>query len=157
MTATAQSAISQVNKSVQIVAFDSKGLGLQALQDIPSGSLLASEQPLLTGPKSLTALQTEYEKLELVLADQLSTRSAEDQQRFLAFTNAHEGDKSVPLLCGIYRTNAIPMSDQNTGGVFTTISRINHSCVPNCAYSWNSRIQREGRYWIAPITWLLLS
>lgn len=136
-----QTAVSEISPAVRIVSFGNKGLGIQAIKDIPVGSLIASEEPLLTGPKTLLAEPAEYEKLALQFSLQLQARSPEDQLRLLALTNAHN---DAPLLYGIYRTNAIPMSKQNRGGVFPTICRMNHSCVPNCVYSWNDRIKREG-------------
>lgn len=40
---------------------------------------------------------------------------------------------------GIAETNSLPLGpDSNIYGLFPTIARINHSCVPNVFHSWNS-------------------
>lgn len=42
------------------------------------------------------------------------------------------------LITGIAETNSLPLgSFSNIYGIFPTISRINHSCVPNVYHSWN--------------------
>jgi hypothetical protein len=48
--------------------------------------------------------------------------------------------KKTPL--GIYRTNSFELLGETDGGLFLTISRINHSCRPNVLHSWRPDLQQ---------------
>eukprot|EP01066_Platyproteum_vivax_P020402 Platyproteum_vivax@DN8313_c0_g1_i1.p1 len=60
---------------------------------------------------------------------------------FDCFANFYE----PPTTEGICKTNALPCG-RNGVGVFATMSRINHSCTPNCNHVWSERGLEERVY-----------
>jgi hypothetical protein len=48
--------------------------------------------------------------------------------------------RKTPL--GVYRTNSFQLLGETDGGLFLTISRINHSCRPNVHHSWRRDLQQ---------------
>ncbi|KAF7561020.1 hypothetical protein G7046_g3146 [Stylonectria norvegica] len=121
--ASTQYEIDRIESSFQITKVPGKGKGMVARRGFTSGTLIISEEPLLTLPN------LPFEQLDGVVAAKLKPLSREDQRRFLALANSiHE---SFPF-GGTARTNILPcgLGDQ-TGAVYPTISRINHSCDPN--------------------------
>ncbi|KAJ5642620.1 hypothetical protein N7490_006620 [Penicillium lividum] len=120
-----------------------KGKGLVARFNISSGTRILCEQPLLI------TQHKPHEELELLLAAQLKAMSKELQRQFLSLHNNFPG--KYPF-SGIVKTNALPCgSGSHVGGVYPTVSLINHSCIPNAHNSWNSSKEQETIYAIRPI------
>nr|POE53544.1 set domain-containing protein 5 [Quercus suber] len=112
-----------------------RGLGLVACLDIAKGSRIVEEAPLLVA-KSMSP-----EALEPILGAKLKSLSKEEQRRYLSLYNNHPGKHPFS---GIMRTNALPCGSGSTiGAVYTTICRINHSCVANCHNNWNDARRLE--------------
>ena len=115
-----------------IVSIVGKGLGAQATRDIQQGERIFAEAPLVvcgsTAPR---------------LSEVVGRLSAASRQIFfaLAQNSVRFGDVKTPE--GIIATNAIPFREQGKalGGLFATLSRLNHSCASNCVYKWNSNIK----------------
>jgi len=56
------------------------------------------------------------------------------------------------MIRGIIATNALPLGDDLTeGAVYRMISRINHTCAPIAAHSWNSTTRKEHLHTIEDI------
>jgi hypothetical protein len=123
-----------------------KGKGLIATQDIAPGTLLISEAPLLT-TEGVTTIDLEV--AETQLSKKLSSLPKASQEAFLALHNNYEDEKP---LSGIVRSNGYPLGPgAEAGGVFATISRINHSCRPNVVQSWNPLLEKETVYAVRTI------
>lgn len=120
-----------------------KGIGLVALQDIPQGTLIIQEKPLLvTRPGAPAAL-------EAFLSSELKKLDKASQRQFLSLHNNFPGKHPF---AGIMKTNALPCgSGSEIGAVYPTICRINHSCLPNSQNTWNSDTKIETIFAISPI------
>ena len=107
-----------------------KGRGLVARSDIPEGTRILSEKPLLMIPNNMS-----NEQLEARLARDLKALDKSQQRQFFSLHNSYT-DKHV--LGGIFKTNSMACgSDLSAIAIFPTISFINHSCLPNSHYNWN--------------------
>ncbi|RYP46101.1 hypothetical protein DL768_007657 [Monosporascus sp. mg162] len=119
----------------ELVALPGKGQGLVAKSSIPKGTRILSEKPLFTVP-NMSA-----EMLEMAVKPKLKSLTKEEQRQFFALHNNFPG--RYPF-AGIVKTNALPCgSGACIGGVYPTICRINHSCLPNCHNSWNEDLHLE--------------
>ncbi|KAF2232256.1 SET domain-containing protein [Viridothelium virens] len=129
-----------------------KGKGLFASEFISCGTRIVAERPLLVVEglcPSEYAVEKAFQKL-----------SASSQQAFLDLESCHNSDPrawpdgSSPDPNGAaaqlersiyttYQTNCVDISKnhQSASAIFETVSRINHSCVPNCHFTWNSILQ----------------
>ncbi|OKP09612.1 hypothetical protein PENSUB_5001, partial [Penicillium subrubescens] len=89
------------------------------------------------------------EELNLLRAAQLKAMSRESLRQFLSLPNNFPG--KCPFT-GIVKVNALPCgSGSYVGGVYPTVSRINHSCILNAHNSWNSSKEQETIHAIRPI------
>ncbi|KAF5543908.1 SET domain-containing protein [Fusarium mexicanum] len=120
-----------------------KGRGLIAKIDIPAGARILCEKPLLLANPMAS------EDLEATVATKLKALSKSQQRQFLSLHNNFPGN--YPL-SGIIRTNALPCSaGESVGGIYPTISLINHSCLANSLNNWNSEAGHETIRAIRPI------
>lgn len=120
-----------------------KGKGLIARLNIPKGSRILSEKPWFTvQPMSPAALH-------LAVSAKLQCMSKDEQRQFLSLHNNFPGKLAFS---GIVRTNALPCgSGSSVGGVYPTISLINHSCLPNAHNNWNPNAEHETIHAVRPI------
>ncbi|PNP85936.1 hypothetical protein FNYG_00992 [Fusarium nygamai] len=120
-----------------------KGRGLIAKVDIPAGTRIICEKPLLLASTTMPG------DLEATAAPRLKALSKPEQRQFLSLHNNFPGKDPFS---GIIRTNALPCGpDSIVGGVYPTISLINHSCLPNSYYNWSSEAGHETIHAIRPI------
>ncbi|KAF4448691.1 SET domain-containing protein 5 [Fusarium austroafricanum] len=120
-----------------------KGRGLFATVDIPLGTRILCEVPLLL------AHPMSPDDLEIALAIKLKTLSKSQQRKFLSLHNNSPGKYPFG---GIVRTNALPCGPgAAVGGVYPTICLINHSCLANSHNNWNSEEGHETIHAIRPI------
>jgi len=134
------------------VSIPGKGQGLVATAKLPVGTILITEPPLITTDDDR---ETAVEKLKEI-ARQFSLLSPEQKIQILSLHDpgslgfvldfalmeisnfaTEEVGKAVRIFCG----NAISLCNHkemgiNKSGLYPTISRINHSCVPNVVWSW---------------------
>ncbi|KAF9434491.1 hypothetical protein BGZ76_007926 [Entomortierella beljakovae] len=115
-----------------------KGKGMFASRNIKKGECIISEEPLVyVGPDAMKTLNS------------VSALNSKNKKSFYSLHNAHAD--TLPEL-GITRTNALPLGeDAIEGAVYRVISRINHSCAPNCRHSWNSMTKKEYVYAVCDI------
>ncbi|CAH0046640.1 unnamed protein product [Clonostachys solani] len=120
-----------------------KGIGLVALQDIPQGTLIIQEKPLLVARPGAPGT------LEAFLSSELKKLDKSSQRQFLSLHNNFPGKHPF---AGIMKTNALPCGSRSEiGAVYPTICRINHSCLPNSQNTWNSDTKIETIFAIRPI------
>ena len=115
---------------------------------IAEGSLILSEKPIL-----ITDLITDLKDIARhvdTLRDLVAKLEPKKKRQLFSLYNARE-DLQV---LGLFGSNSIKLptsTDMNDGSainkpraaVFSTLSRINHSCVPNVVWSWNDTKQQE--------------
>ncbi|CCE29286.1 uncharacterized protein CPUR_02979 [Claviceps purpurea 20.1] len=132
-----------------------KGKGLVATRNIPKGTRILSEQPLITIPTDL-----DHEEGRRSICRQLEALSNDQRRAFLSLHNAYpcndmeDSDKTkdadkvkdaAEQYLDIFSTNALPMceDDQDNGSIFPMGCRINHDCESNAAHTWNAGIHRH--------------
>lgn len=114
-----------------------KGKGLVATKDIPKGTLILEEKPIMTGPKRLSP--------GFSLRSKFNALSQQQQQAFLSLHNVHPYRNRDEQYLGIFKTNGLPIIDDE-GGLFIEICRINHACNSNACHQWNILLQRQTVY-----------
>ena len=139
-----------------------KGHGLFATKPIERGTCVIAEAPLLRlGPMYYSEPDVENAFEQLPLASQrsfLSLASCHNSSPCTWFDGTFSEPQSAAAANGrsvytIYQTNCVDISGHNgpDSAIFETISRINHSCLPNCFFAWNSNLQKETVYAIRDI------
>ena len=115
-----------------------KGKGLIATKDIPKGTRIISESPIIAISGRYIA---DIRQLDARVHQELVGLPGEQQLEFYLMDNAYLYTSSAEKLRGIFRTNALPMGeDLDTGGIFLNACRINHACDHNAVNFWNSNI-----------------
>ncbi|CAI4219758.1 unnamed protein product [Parascedosporium putredinis] len=124
------------------------GLGVFAVRDIPKGTRLTSEAPLLSVPAvpndKLYAAVCEDFTLKVIHASEIRRNII---QWYLdlpspirPYANVTELDALVRQTCrryAIFLTNNLDMGPGAGAGVFPRFSRMNHSCTPNIFDAYN--------------------
>lgn len=122
--------------NIAIRTAQSKGQGVFAIADIPRGTRILAEDPLVI----VSRTTNDKRKLGKDISNRLETCSVEERQAFFSLHNAF-GEDSQEL--GIARTNALPLGDSAAkSAVFLTASRINHACDCNAQNTWNESIKK---------------
>ncbi|CAI6339158.1 unnamed protein product [Periconia digitata] len=122
-----------------------KGLGVFARTNLPAGTIILRETPILTIPPPIIKKGAGYPMPAISSAVRAEFRNLPSSSQSEILTLHHhafpgepeKGEGWTDILGYIFRTNAY-----NTGtniGLFPRIARINHSCRPNAAYTWNAR------------------
>jgi hypothetical protein len=107
-----------------------RGKGVFALIDIPRGTVLLAEPPLVT----LIDTGTRADPLDSAVA----ALSPAARARFFSLHYHTSGARESRSRAIVY-SNGYSIRDDLATGVFETASRINHSCVPNASYAWVAR------------------
>lgn len=161
MTSTASRPFFEVRPS------PGKGLGLFATRNIPRGTRILSEEPLIRLPPGSDVKQI-WELYNILSPAQKATfdnlahpdnvgNKAKRKETMDAMARVFPpgGSANPPGLTAImetayktrctFDTNAVTMGDPSGlgMGVFANFSRINHSCIPNVHHSYNETIDRE--------------
>lgn len=125
-----------VSGMVEIRDIPGKGKGVVALVDVPAGTRIIKEAPVMT----MTA--GDPAEVEEKIAKALSTLSSEQRA---AFSELHNADPSHPQHnWTTFNTNALPLgAGSPKGAVYATLCRINHSCLPNTHHAWNENLKLE--------------
>ncbi|KAF2679583.1 SET domain-containing protein [Lentithecium fluviatile CBS 122367] len=117
-----------------------KGKGLVAIENIPKGTRILSEQPVITTPER----QRDNEWLKTHISQQVDSLSEHQRQSFLSMHNLYPYQNVAEQSLGIIRTNSLPIeADGIGGGVFLEACRINHACDNNAQKNWNQSIKRH--------------
>lgn len=116
-----------------------KGHGCVAAQEISVGTCVVRE------PAFLTLEVDPTESFEPAQRQKILSRLAEAtepaQTDFWTLHNSHVYEKDYDTLRGILVTNAFNLDDDGTHGLFRSISRFNHACIPNAQtiYNWQTK------------------
>ena len=111
-----------------------KGLGLVALRDFAKGEVVLAERALVKVRNTSASASWTRQQAVSVLR-QVSKMSGEERDGLLKLSARQ--DSKQPLVLRIVSNNCFNI-DLRTFGVFLNISRINHSCAPNCIDSAGS-------------------
>ncbi|OIW23875.1 SET domain-containing protein [Coniochaeta ligniaria NRRL 30616] len=112
-----------------------KGKGLVARIDIPTGTRIFREKPLLI------ARNMSPHMLQKDLEPKIKALAKDQQRQFLCLHNNFPGQYAF---AGIVKTNALPCgSGAMVGAVYPTICLVNHSCMPNSHTNWNEDAGHE--------------
>ncbi|KAF2465698.1 SET domain-containing protein [Lindgomyces ingoldianus] len=117
-----------------------KGKGLVAIENIPKGTRILSEQPVITTPER----QQDDEWLKRHISQQVDSLSEHQRQSFFSLYNLYPYQNVAEQSLGIIRTNGLPIEANGIeGGVFLDACRINHDCDNNAQKHWNQSIKRH--------------
>lgn len=117
-----------------------KGKGLVAIRDIPRGTRILSETPIITVTMGVAVVT----QAEASIRRQVDALTKEQRQAFLSMHNIYPSPNASKRYTGIVRTNALPIEiDGIGGGIFLEACRINHSCKNNAQKNWNTNIKRH--------------
>ena len=123
----------QKSRSYVIESIAGKGLGIVATERISKGEKVFEETPLLRG-------KTQDLRQRLNVAEAVANLSNTKRKRFRALFNSFPEEEDL----GIIRTNCYALgTDSVYCGVFRKLSRVNHSCTPNCERWWDSHRDAE--------------
>merc|ERR1719239_9514 len=111
-----------------------KGLGLVALRDFAKGEVVLSDKALVKVRVGPPYVSWTHQQAVSVLR-QVSKLNREERESLFQLSTRQ--DSKQPLILRIVSNNCFNI-DENTFGVFLNISRINHSCAPNCIDSAGS-------------------
>ncbi|KAI8974886.1 SET domain-containing protein [Trametes punicea] len=118
------------------------GVGLFATRGILKGSVVLSEAPIFTQPPPPARTNS-------TIMSALSQCTRDEQRQYFNLANAYkaarEGKRALLPALGIFETNALPCGKARGGrraGIFLVAARLNHSCHPNIARSWDEDAQR---------------
>lgn len=133
----------KLRSSFEVQPIEGKGLGVVAMRNISQGEMILEDQPMLAIPcKDLDRL-TDRDVEEMVKA-----LPQQKQDFFWKLFDAEIfGDKRSAKSRVL--TNSYPVEDASGHecfGVFNSIARFNHSCVPNVHNSWDIETQSETLY-----------
>ncbi|KAI1387324.1 SET domain-containing protein [Hypoxylon trugodes] len=128
---------------LEVAIIPGRGRGLIARSNIPLGTRILCEKPLLT------VKPMPDDELEEYISTQLKALSKNEQRQFLSL---HNNFPRMHPFRGVVKTNGLACGcDSSVGGVYANICLINHSCLPNTHHSWNTDAKHETIYAIRPI------
>jgi len=128
----------------QVKTISGRGRGLFARSDIPEGTRILAEKPLLTVPHNIPP-----DEAESYIASKLEGLPNAYQQ---VFHSLHDCSSDERTLAGTFLSNAIPCGpNPKVDAVYTTVCFINHDCIPNSYPSWNINLNMETVHAIRPI------
>ena len=115
-----------------------KGLGMFAAKLIQQGTRILAEKPFFTLAEiPEVSAEDSYAPNDITKA--FHRLPASEQHKF---TSLHCPERSdCNIIVRIYEANCFEMGAGTC--ICLDASRINHSCVPNAHYSWNSNIEQE--------------
>jgi hypothetical protein len=117
-----------------------KGKGLVANRNIPKGTRILEERPIIRIPEHREI----DEGLNANIVQQVESLNEHQQQCFCSLYNLYPCENAAEMYLGIVRTNALPIeADGVGGGIFLEACRINHACNNNAQKYWNKRTKRH--------------
>ena len=137
-----------------------KGLGLFAIKHIPCGTMILCELPLLRvpsgSPKTVWGAYCKLSDAQKATFNSLHGFHTEESKRGAALSRFlldpygirpqnEEVNRQLAdfeRVWGIFSANGFQIPPHDTG-IFTTATRINHSCVPNVHHSYNPTLKSE--------------
>ena len=117
-----------------------RGKGLIAVENIPKGTRILSEKPVVTIPE----YKHDEKWIKKHIEQQVMSLTEDERQSFLSLCNIYPYQNVLEQYIGIYRTNGLPIEANGIqGGVFLNACRINHTCDNNAQKHWNRLSKRH--------------
>ena len=122
------------------------GYGLIANCDIKRGTVILRQNPLIVIPDYV---QSQKNTATQWIQQQFDALSSTEQNIYKSLSmnnlpqNSTESKGDQDTLWMISKTNGIPMPERNAKGVFSLISRVNHSCESNVGWVWMNNLEEE--------------
>jgi len=121
------------------------GMSIRAAKAYKCGELIMQESAAMRIPNSQSASSSEAAEVMHQEACQRAFNSMHPSTKsaFLELSSCRENDEDKTPH-GIYDTNSYRLGDgctNNLGGLFLTLSRMNHSCMPNVNHYWREELQ----------------
>jgi hypothetical protein len=117
-----------------------KGKGLVAATDIPRGTRILEESPII----AISDRPRHDDWLKAHISQQVDSLNEQERQSLFSMHNIYPYSNIAEQCLGIIRTNALPVEAGGIGGgLFLEACRINHACDNNAQKSWNQRIERH--------------
>lgn len=148
----------------KVTPIPNKGLGVQALSVIPAGTRITSEAPILKCLREPDGIDPfpvyeAFESLKPAAQDEYSLLSASQNQIENALDCIDDDDdlpeglrEWIAKIAAIFECNNFEIGAQSEvqddgsvmtlAGVFPLAARMNHSCRPNVAQTWNAEINQ---------------
>ncbi|KAG6019795.1 hypothetical protein E4U19_006863 [Claviceps sp. Clav32 group G5] len=117
-----------------------KGKGLVATRNIPKGTRILSERPLIHVP-----FDSSKEQRKTIIHSQVEALNKKERDIFLSFPNRYSFSDSATRYSGIFKTSSIlsHSKPQKTFAIFPEACRINHDCDENAFHDWNCDTQQQ--------------
>ncbi|KAG6127886.1 hypothetical protein E4U12_005583 [Claviceps purpurea] len=118
-----------------------KGKGLVAIRNIPRGTRILSEKPMITMPTGKT-----MEERRKLICQKMDSLSNDQRHAFLSMHNVYPFNDTAEQYIGIFRTNGLPTKEfPDEAAIFLEACRINHDCDNNAIHDWklNEKIKRH--------------
>jgi hypothetical protein len=116
-----------------------KGKGIVATENIPKGTRILCEEPLIISPRRAP----NEEWLQENVQQQVESLTKNQRDSFLNLDNIYPYKGVTEQYYGIVKTNAYSIENQGTqAAVFLEAARINHACDRNAMKHWNENISR---------------
>ena len=129
--------------TVVVAPLDGKGLGVLAVHDIASGQRIIREQPLL---RLTPDGEGRYDGRYYGERD-----TARERLIALAQDVCGKCGAKADALTKVIETNGIIVEDGKHSVVFQSVSRLNHSCAPNCQFRWDPALEEGSVHTLLPI------
>jgi hypothetical protein len=140
MTAAKTIQNKEATKAFAVQDVPGRGKGIISTMPIPRGTRILCEEPLVINRPGQSAPKQLLDPIHR----QVDALSKEQREAFLSLHNIHPYMDAKEQYVGIFRTNALPIHDEEIdGGIFLEASRLNHACDNNAQKSWNENIKRH--------------
>eukprot|EP00929_Paragymnodinium_shiwhaense_P014648 TRINITY_DN12257_c0_g1_i1.p1 TRINITY_DN12257_c0_g1~~TRINITY_DN12257_c0_g1_i1.p1 ORF type:complete len:412 (-),score=88.70 TRINITY_DN12257_c0_g1_i1:390-1577(-) len=118
----------------RIEPVEGKGLGAVATRPVAAGELIAAQEPVLS-------IDTTSETWMADLAEAFDQLPQGSQEALFELHDTHaEGGVAEKTIEGIFETNSFSQSSESqVAGLCLTLARFNHSCMPNCEQSFDTK------------------
>lgn len=121
-----------------IKASPGKGLGMFAAVNIEKGTRILAEKPFFSLVERPELSESDGYALDEI-SEAFGRLSVGDQDKYMSLHCPERPDCNA--LVSIYEANCYEMG--SGACICLDASRINHSCIPNAHFSWNTNIERE--------------
>ncbi|CAK7205239.1 hypothetical protein SEUCBS139899_008006 [Sporothrix eucalyptigena] len=129
----------------EVVPVEGKGKGVVARVDIPKGTRIMREKPLIAFPGGYSSI----DEAEAVILRAVRSLTRDQQRAFFSLHNSKVNENKfdpffmapISPILGIFMTNALPVGEDGDGGLFLEVARINHACRPNTKHVWNPQLE----------------
>ncbi|EAT86567.1 hypothetical protein HBH56_155460 [Parastagonospora nodorum] len=130
-------------RAYAIVDVAGKGKGVVATVDIPKGTRIICETPILILDQRVPNTPAYVQQLDSHIFKQMYALSVDQQLDIVSMSNIYPYKDLKEMHRGIMRTNALPCGpDLSFAGLFLQACRINHACDNNAQNFWNDNIDK---------------